>query len=248
MSASTTDRFGEASMAANAATDAAGFTVAARLDRLPPSRHTRKLITLLSLGAWFEFYDLFLPAYVAIGLFDLQGFASMIAAGFAGMFVGTLAFSWLSDRFGRRSIFTFALLWYSIGAFVMAFQTTPQMIDLWRFIACIGLGVELVNVDAYLSELVPKEQRGPAFAYNQFVMFTAVPVVAFLAWQLVPQTILGLDGWRWVVIIGSIGAAVIWWIRRNLPESPRWLEQHGRAAEAEAIVGDLERRIRADGV
>ena len=202
-------------------------TVAARLDRLPPSRHMRKLITLLSLGGWFEFYDLFFTAYVAIGLFkdglftpttqslfDLHGFASFVAAMFAGMFIGTLAFSWLSDRFGRRSIFTFALLWYSIGAFVMAFQSTPETIDLWRFIASIGLGVELVNVDAYLSELVPKEQRGPAFAYNQFIMYTSVPIVAFLAWQLVPQTILGLAGWRWVVIIGSIGAVVIWWIRR----------------------------------
>src|ERR1700683_1469586 len=214
----------------------AAVTVAARLDRLPPSRHIRKLITLLSLGGWFEFYDLFFTAYVAIGLFkagifkpttqglfDLQGFASFVAALFAGLFIGTLAFSWLSDRFGRRSIFTFALLWYSIGAFIMAFQDTSQSIDLWRLIASIGLGVELVNVDTYVSELVPKEQRGPAFAYNQVVMFTAAAVLAFLAWQLVPQTILGLDGWRWVVIIGSLGAAVIWWIRRNFAESPRSL-------------------------
>ncbi len=235
------------------------ITVAARLDRLPPSRHTRRLITWLSLGGWFEFYDLFFTAYVALGLFkagifkpttqglfDLQGFASFVAALFAGLFVGTLAFSWLSDRFGRRSIFTFALLWYSIGAFIMAFQDTPQTIDLWRFIASIGLGVELVNVDTYVSELVPKEQRGPAFAYNQFVMFTAVPIVALLSWWLVPQQIYGLDGWRWVVIIGSVGAFVIWWIRRNLPESPRWLEQHGRVAEADRIVADLEAKIRAD--
>ena len=236
-------------------------TVAARLDRLPPSRHTRWLVTLISLGGWFEFYDLFFTAYVALGLFkgglftpttqglfDLHGFASFVASLFAGLFVGTLAFSWLSDRFGRRSIFTFALLWYSIGAFIMAFQNTPETIDLWRFIASVGLGVELVNVDTYVSELVPKEQRGPAFAYNQFVMFTSVPVVAFLGWQLVPQQIFGLDGWRWVVIIGSVGAFVIWWIRRSLPESPRWLEQHGRTAEAEAIVTELENKIRADGV
>jgi MFS transporter, putative metabolite:H+ symporter len=234
-------------------------TVAARLDRLPASRHTRWLITLVSLGGWFEFYDLFFTAYVALGLFkagifkpttaglfDLQGFASFVAALFAGLFVGTIAFSWLSDRFGRRSIFTFALLWYSVGAFIMALQNTPQSIDLWRFIASVGLGVELVNVDTYVSELVPKGQRGPAFAYNQFVMFTAVPIVAFLAWQLVPLKILGLDGWRWVVIIGSIGALVIWWIRRNLPESPRWLAQHGHVAEAEKIVADLEQKIRAD--
>jgi len=238
---------------------AEAVTVAARLDRLPPSRYTRKLITLLSLGGWFEFYDLFFTAYVAIGLFkeglfkptteglfDLHGFASFVGALFAGMFIGTLVFSWVSDRFGRRSILAFSLLWYSIGVLIMAFQHSPEAIDLWRFIASIGLGVELVNIDAYLSELVPKEQRGPAFAYNQCIMYTSVPVVAFLAWQLVPRTILGLDGWRVVVIIGSIGAVLIWWIRRNLPESPRWLAQHGRIAEAESIVADMERHIRAE--
>ena len=234
-------------------------SVAARLDRLPVSRRTRWLITLLSLGGWFEFYDLFFTAYVAPGLFkaglfkpttpglfDPHGFASFVAALFAGLFVGTLAFSWLSDRFGRRSIFTFALLWYSIGAFIMAFANTPESINFWRFVASIGLGVELVNVDAYLCELVPKSARGPAFAYNQFVMFTAVPVAALLAWQLVPLRIFGLDGWRWVVIIGSLGALPIWWIRRKLPESPRWLAQHGRTAEAERIVLQLEKDIAAE--
>jgi putative MFS transporter len=71
-------------------------------------------------------------------------------------------------------------------------------------------------------------------------------VVAFLAWQLVPIKVFGFDGWRWVVIIGSFGALVIWWIRRSLPESPRWLEQHGRTAEAERIVETMEASIRAE--
>jgi putative MFS transporter len=234
-------------------------TIAARLDRLPPNRQVRWLVTLISFGGWFEFYDLFFTAYIAVGLFkgglfkpttqglfDLEGFASFIAALFTGLFVGTIAFSWLSDRFGRRSIFTFALLWYSIGSLIMAFQTSAAAIDLWRLIASIGLGVELVNIDTYISELVPKEQRGPAFAYNQFVMFTVVPVVALLAWLLVPQTILGLDGWRLVVIIGSAGAVLVWWIRLRLPESPRWLAQHGRLAEADRIVRQLEESVAAE--
>jgi MFS transporter, putative metabolite:H+ symporter len=234
-------------------------TIAARLDRLPPNRHVRWLVTLISFGGWFEFYDLFFTAYIAVGLFksglfrpttqglfDLEGFASFIAALFTGLFLGTIAFSWLSDRFGRRAIFTFALLWYSAGSLVMAFQTSAAGIDLWRFIASIGLGVELVNIDTYISELVPKEQRGPAFAYNQFVMFTVVPVVALLAWLLVPRQVLGLDGWRWVVIIGSAGAVPVWWIRLSLPESPRWLAQHGRREAAERIMRDMEERVAAE--
>jgi putative MFS transporter len=234
-------------------------TIAARLDRLPPNRHVRWLVTLISFGGWFEFYDLFFTAYIGVGLFrsglfrpttqglfDLEGFASFIAALFTGLFLGTIAFSWLSDRFGRRAVFTFALLWYSAGSLVMAFQSSAAGIDLWRFIASIGLGVELVNIDTYISELVPKEQRGPAFAYNQFVMFTVVPVVALLAWLLVPQQILGLDGWRWVVIIGSAGAVPVWWIRLRLPESPRWLAQHGRLEAADAIMRDMEARVAAE--
>ncbi|HXQ52684.1 MAG TPA: MFS transporter [Stellaceae bacterium] len=214
---------------------------------------------LISLGGWFEFYDLFFTAYIALGLygggifrpttrglFDFEGFASFIAALFAGLFVGTVAFSWVSDQFGRRSIFTFALLWYSLGAFVMALQSTPQSIDLWRFVAGIGLGVEIVTIDTYVSELVPKAQRGAAFAFSQCVMFTAVPAVALLAWLLVPTTILGLAGWRWVVIIGSLGAVLVWRIRSSLPESPRWLAQHGQGAEAERVLAALERAVEAE--
>jgi putative MFS transporter len=234
-------------------------TIAARIDRLPATSFTRKLILLISLGGWFEFYDLFFTAAVGAGLaktgmfrvgpnpLEIGSLASFVAALFTGLFIGTIAFSWLSDRFGRRSIFTFSLLWYSIGSFILAFQATAGGVVLWRMIACIGLGVELVNVDTYISELVPKERRGPAFAFNQAVMYTAVPTIALLAFLMAPPwTFLGLEGWRWVVIIGSVGAIFIWWIRLGLPESPRWLAQHGRMREAESIVGKMERAAEAE--
>src|SRR5690349_18810368 len=82
--------------------------------------------------------------------------------------------------------------------------------------------------------------------YNQFFQFLAVPLVAFLAWLLVPNTPLGLDGWRWVVLIGSAGAIFIWFIRLSLPESPRWLARHGRLADAERVVSGIETRVTAE--
>ncbi|MGB9644749.1 MAG: MFS transporter, partial [Stellaceae bacterium] len=94
------------------------------------------------------------------GFFDIHGFASLIAATFTGMFIGTLLLSPLSDYFGRRTIFTFALVWYSIATLFMALQSTDVGLVIWRFIAGIGIGVEFVTIDTYLSELVPRERRG----------------------------------------------------------------------------------------
>lgn len=235
------------------------ITVAARLDRLPQSRYIRKLIILLSLGAWFEFYDLFFSAYVAPafyssgifrpttkGFLGFNGFASFVAALFAGLFVGTLIFSPVSDRLGRRAIFSFSLLWYSVCTFVMALQSTAPAINLWRFLAGIGLGVEMITVGVYISELAPKERRGEAFAFNQVLSFSAVPIAAFVSAALVPHRPMGLDGWRWVVILGASGAIFVWFIRRAIPESPRWLEQQGRIEEADRIMQDIEQRVRSE--
>lgn len=107
--------------------------------------------------------------------------ASFIDALFAG-----ILFSYVADRFGRRSIFAFALLWYGIASFIMAFQNAAFGLNLWRFIATIGLGVKLVTVDAYLSELIPRLSRGRAFAFLLAVSAFAGPFTYFLASQLVP--------------------------------------------------------------
>jgi putative MFS transporter len=238
---------------------ASAIIIGARLDRLPATRSVWKLIALLSLGGFFEFYDLFFTGYIAPGLvrggiltastrglFGTTGIASFVAAMFSGLFLGTALFGFVADRFGRRTIFTGSLLWYTAASIVMAFQNDVFGLNLWRFISGIGVGVELVTIDTYLSELAPKELRGRAFALNQTIQFSAVPVVALLAWLLVPRSPLGLDGWRWVVLTGAAGAVLVWWVRRSVPESPRWLAQHGRTEEADRILTEWETRVAAE--
>jgi putative MFS transporter len=233
--------------------------VAARLDRLPLTRGLWRLVILISLGGAFEFYDLFMTAYVAPGLvasglftarpagfFAIDGVGFFVFCTFAGMWLGAVGFGFIADRLGRRSIFTVSLVWYSLATAIMAFQHSAATIDIWRFIAAIGVGLEQITIDTLLPELVPPPKRGRVFAVNQGIEFAVVPLVALLGWLLLPLHPFGLDGWRWVALIGASGALLAWWFRLAVPESPRWLALHGQGGRADAILRKLEARAESD--
>jgi len=245
----------------------AAAQLAARLDRLPSSRTVWTLVVLISLGGVFEFYDLFFTAYIAPGMIGsrlftpeslgffgslelvrVAGFGTFVFCTFAGLWVGVVAFGHSADRFGRKAVFTWSLIWYVAATAIMAFQRTGQWIDIWRFVAGIGFGVQLVTVDTYIVELTPSSLRGRAFSVNQCICFSIVPVVALLSRVFVPRAPLGFEGWRWVVLFGTVGAMAVWALRAGIPESPRWLVSQGRLEEAQRIVAELERRVAAERV
>ncbi len=171
-------------------------TISARIDALPGSRRLWTMIAILSFGAFFEIYDIALTAPLSLGLLQAGIFrngsggltdqASFIAATFFGLYLGTVGFSGIGDRLGRRVIFTWSLLWYSVATVVMGFQTSAITIDLWRLIASVGVGMELVAIDCYIAELMPKNLRGRGFAVSTSIQFLAAPAVAVLAWLLIP--------------------------------------------------------------
>ncbi len=236
----------------------AAALITARLDRLPMTRHMWFLTIMIGAGTWFEYYDLFFSGYIAPGLFQSKlftattvsffgttGLAGFLASLFTGLFIGTILFSGLADRYGRRAIFTWSLIWYSVATVILAFQDTASGLNFWRLVGGIGIGVQMVTVDAYVSELAPKHARGKAFSAKNVIGYLSSPVIALLAWLLVPMTPLGLAGWRWVVLFGSLGAIPIWWVRMTLPESPRWLAQKGRIDEAERAMAAIEAKVAA---
>lgn len=230
-------------------------SLSARIDALPASAGLWRFIALLSLGGFFELYDLFQTGYISgglvaenifhpgqLGVFGISDQAAFASSTFLGLFIGASLLAPYADRFGRRLTFMCALAWYGCFSLVMAFQHQAEWIIFFRLLVGIGLGIELVTIDTYLTESVPSYLRSKAFAFAFFVQFLSVPAVALMAWWLVPQTFLGLTGWRWVVIAGAICSLVIWFIRKNLPESPRWLAQQGRHLEAHQGVTRMEIR------
>jgi putative MFS transporter len=231
-------------------TEVASANVAGRLERLPLSRFHRRFVTLVSLGGWFDFYDIFMVAYLGAalrdtGFLDLGQLSLFVSSGFIGMFIGTIIFGLGSDYMGRRTAFVFMLLIYSLFTLTGAFAPNAQWLIISRALAGVGIGAELVVIDTYVTEMVPSAARGRYVAITQLVGFTAVPVVAAVSFLLVPTQFL-MDGWRWVMVIGSTGAVFAWYLRRGLTESPRWLECRGRIAEAEAIVSGIERDVVPD--
>ena len=99
-----------------------------------------------------------------------------------------------------------------------------------RFVQGLGLGAEIVVGYSTLTEFVPPKTRGRWLAFMAFLTVCGFPVTAILGYLIIPTW-----GWRPMFIIAGIGSLVVWYLRKNLPESPRWLEAQGRTAEAEAL-------------
>ena len=218
----------------------------ARLDELPVSGWHRRMTAIVGVGSFFDLYEVFLGGVLAAVLaekWDLgtTGKSLVIASAFAGMFVGANVMSALADRWGRRRVFIINLTSYSILSVVAAFSPDLTFFVVVRFLAGVGIGAELVLVDTYLAEFLPRKVRGRYISWAYVVGFLGVPLAALLGARLVAgREILGVDGWRWLLVIGGVGALFVLFARTFLPESPRWLETHGRAVEAEEVVRRVE--------
>jgi putative MFS transporter len=222
-----------------------------RLEALPLSGWHRKLTVLVGIGSFFDLYEVFLGGVLATVLaeqwnLDATGKSWVIASAFLGMFVGANLLSWVADRWGRRRVFMINLASYAIFSLATAFAPNLPVFAALRFCSGLGMGAELVLVDTYLAEFLPASRRGRYISWAYVIGFLGVPLAALFGARVVAKTDLGgIAGWRWLLVAGALGALFVWLIRRQLPESPRWLMVNGRSEEAARVVADIEAKVGA---
>ena len=224
-------------------------TVPARMDRLPWTRFHWSVV--VGLGVSWILDGLEIQLVAANGYADALGMdAGQIGLTgtiyLLGQVVGALYFGRLTDKLGRKKLFILTLAIYLLGSGIAGLS--PNMAFLWvfRFVAGLGIGGEYTAINSAIDELIPSKYRGRVdIAVNGTYWAGAILGATANLWLLTPENISW--GWRVGFFIGPVLGLIIIYLRRHIPESPRWLLTHGRAEEANATVDDIEARIQAAG-
>lgn len=225
-------------------------TIGDRLDRMPVTPTHRSLTAVVGVGLLFDTFENNLSGTISKVLqedfaFNGTTLKLVLASAFIGQFFGSLVLGRVADRFGRRRAFLINLALYSGFSLLGAFAPNAMWLIVTRFFAGVGIGAEQALSDCYLADVLPAGKRGRYTAWAYTLAFCGVPAVGFAALWLVPLSPLGIDGWRWLFVLGAAGSAVVWGLRRRLIESPRWLATQGRHQEAEELVAKMEAELPA---
>ena len=219
----------------------------ARLDRLPIGAFHRRIVALIAIGMFFDGYDVYVAATV-LGATLKSGFSTLaqnaqfVSVTFIGMMIGSFLTGFLGDRYGRRFTYQANLTIFGLASLASAFAPNMRSLILLRGVMGIGLGAELVAGYAALTEFLPPQARGRWSGILNVAVVSSLPLSALASTLLIPRT-----GWRVMFVIGGIGALIVWYLRKAMPESPRWLESIGRTGEAEAMLREIEQGFAARG-
>ena len=224
----------------------AELSILKRLERIPFGRVQWRLLWMGGMGYTFDAMDgamiaFILPPVAALWhLTDAQtgllGSSAMIGYLFGAFFAGALG-----DLVGRRAVMMYALAIYTLATLIAAFAPNWQLLFGWRVIASVGTGAEGAIIAPFLAEFVEKKVRGRFIGALAGFFSYGFVFAALLGYFVIPAS---SEGWRIVQVVSAVPIAMLLWWRRSLPESPRWLIERGRWAEAEAEVARMEAEAR----
>jgi MFS family permease len=230
--------------------------VPARLDRLPWTHFHWRVV--LGLGSAWILDGLEIQIVSAVGtVLQAEGTLHISAAEVGllgsvylfGEVVGALVFGRITDLIGRRRLFVLTLALYLVASGLAAFSFNFWFLLVCRFFAGTGIGGEYTAINSAIDELIPSHYRGRTDIAVNGTYWAGAMIGAAASILLLNPNIFPIDlGWRIGFLIGPVLGILIIYIRRVLPESPRWLMTHGHEEEAERIVGEIEDQARSQGV
>lgn len=216
------------------------MSIEAQLDRLPLRPFHWRVTLITGLGWMFDAMDVTLIAFIVVALSQSWKLGPdqvrwVIVMGFIGMFAGAALAGALADRYGRRPLLIATLLLFSIATGLSALA--PGLIALLalRFLAGLGLGGELPVASTLVAEWAPARQRGLLVIILESFWTWGSILAALIAFLLITRL-----GWQAGFLAGALPALYAFVLRRSLPESPRFLLQTGRLAEAAAVLRQLD--------
>ncbi|MFM0529589.1 MFS transporter [Paraburkholderia strydomiana] len=217
-----------------------------RLDRLPMSGFHRRIMWLIGIGMFFDGFDIYVASTV-LGATLKSGFSTLgqnalfVSLTFLGMMLGSLATGFLGDRFGRRFTYQANLAVFGLASLGAALAPNMSVLIACRFVMGLGLGAENVVGYSTLAEFVPPQKRGRLQGLMAVFVVSGLPVAGLIGLLLIPSF-----GWRAMFVLGGVGALGVWYARKSLPESPRWLDSVGRHDEADVILRRVEAEVTAE--
>jgi len=225
--------------------------IPARLDRLPWSRFHWLVVVALGITWILDGLEVTLAGSIAPALQASPalhlGSAQVGAAASAyllGAISGALFFGWLTDRWGRKRLFNITLGLYLVATFATALSWDFGSFALFRFLTGAGIGGEGTAINSAIQELIPARYRGRTDLTINGSFWVGAALGAAGSLVLLDPALLPPDlGWRAAFGIGALLGLIILFLRRFVPESPRWLMIHGRMDEANRVVAEIERRV-----
>lgn len=222
------------------------YHIASRIDRLPSTPMLRKILLITGIGWMFDAMDQGMVAGVmaSIGA-DWELSTSQIgmlgSAGMLGMILGAALSGMAADKWGRRTVIVWTLVIYGLSSGISGFSINYTMLIIFRFLTGFGLGGELPAASTLISEFSPKKIRGRNVIILESFWAWGWILASLVAYMLIP-----VYGWRMALWVGAVPALFAAYLRRAVPESPRYLEKSGKPDKADQLVRIMEKEAGFD--